>query len=275
MRDGARGPIARKVNLLIGRGVGPLRPAVLTAAVGLALATVGIGSATVQDTVAVRGTVINGTAGAELPPEVPVLLLVSDAANGLVFTGQALTELGGGFQFDDVPRTEEGNYALSVDYGGVFYDDTLSFQDVLDEVRLTVYETTEDASVVRVTRQILVITGVDKKDREISAIEFVRLNNSSDRTLLPDLTKPGQISFLRCCSATPGRRAQRPLQLAGRQRRLHRHRLRPYLRGFTRRSQLGVLFPLPLLGGQRCLPAKPAPRGGRLSSLGATAAGPG
>ena len=174
MRDGARGPIARQVNLPIGRGVGSLRPAVLTAAVALALATVGFASATVQDTVTVRGTVINGTAGAELPPEVPVLLLVSDAADGLVFTGQASTALDGGFQFDAVPRADEGIYALSVDYGGVFYGDTLSFQDVLDEFQLTVYETTQDATVVRVTRQILVITGVDKKDREISAIEFVR-----------------------------------------------------------------------------------------------------
>ena len=84
-----------------------------------------------------------------------------------------------------------------MDYGGVFYGNSLSFQDVLDEVQLTVYETTQDASVVRVTRQLLVIAGVNQNDREISAIEFVQLNNNSDRTLLPDLSNPGQLSFLR------------------------------------------------------------------------------
>ena len=180
-----------------GRGVGLLRPAAVAAAVGLALAAVGFGSATAQETITIRGAVINGTMGSEPPPEVPVLLLISDAAGGLVFTGQALTELDGGFQFDDVPRTEEGIYALSVDYGGVFYDSTFRFWDLLGDVQLTVYETTQDATVVRVTRQLLVIAGVKKNDREISAVEFVGLTNSSDRTLLPDLTRPGQISFLR------------------------------------------------------------------------------
>ena len=185
------------MNLPGGRGVGLLRSALLTAAVGLALGAVGFGSAAVQETVSIRGSVVNGTAGAGLPPEIPVLLLISDGADNLLFTGQASTEQDGGFQFDDVPRTSQGIYALSLDYEGVFYGNSLNFQDVLDEVQLTVYETTQDASVVRVTRQLLVIAGVDKKDREISAIEFVWLNNSSDRTLLPDLTSPGQISFLR------------------------------------------------------------------------------
>jgi hypothetical protein len=185
------------VNLPHARGVGVLRLAVLTAAVSLALAALGFGSAIAQETVTLRGTVIDGTAGAELPPEVPVLLLISDAVGSLVFTGQALTEPDGGFQFDDVPRADGGIYALSVDYEGVFYDNSLSFQDVLDEVQLTVYETTQDASVVSVTRQVLVIAEVNKKDREISAIEFVGLNNSSDRTLLPTLANPEQLSFLR------------------------------------------------------------------------------
>ena len=185
------------MNLPHRRGVGLLHPAVLTVALGLALAAVGLGSALAQETISIRGTVVNGTAGAGLPTELPVLLLVSDEAGSLVFTGQGSTDLEGEFQFEDVPRTEEGIYALSVDYGGVFYGNSLSFQDVLDEVQLTVYETTQDASVVRVTRQLLVIAGVNQNDREISAIEFVQLNNNSDRTLLPDLSNPGQLSFLR------------------------------------------------------------------------------
>ena len=108
------------MNLPHRRGVGLLRPAVLTVALVLALATVGLGSALAQDTVSIRGTVANGTAGAELPSKLPVLLLVSDEAGSLVFTGQGSTEPEGEFQFEDVPRTEEGIYALSVDYGGYF-----------------------------------------------------------------------------------------------------------------------------------------------------------
>ena len=93
------------MNLPHRRGVGLLHPAVLTVALGLALAAVGLGSALAQETISIRGTVVNGTAGAGLPPELPVLLLVSDEAGGLVFTGQASTDLEGEFQFEDVPRT--------------------------------------------------------------------------------------------------------------------------------------------------------------------------
>ena len=185
------------MTLPTARGGGLLHPALILTVVGLTLAAVGFGSASAQGTIVIRGVVVNGTAGAELSPELPVLLLISDTAGDLVFTGQALTELDGRFRFDDVPTTDEGIYALSVDYGGVFYNNSFNFQEMLDDVQLTVYESTQDSSVVRVTRQLLVIAVVDKKDREISGIEFVRLNNSGDRTLLPDLSNPGQMSFLR------------------------------------------------------------------------------
>ena len=179
------------------RAAGLLLAGVLTVAVGLALAAAGRGPALAQETVDVRGAVVNGTEDAEFLQEVLVLLLVSDDAGALVFTGQAAAGPDGGFRFEDVPRTVQGAYALSVDYEGVFYGSSFSFQEVLDQVRLTVYETTKDSSVVRVTRQVLVIGGVSKNDREISAIEFVQLANNSDRTLSPDLSNPGTLSFLR------------------------------------------------------------------------------
>ena len=179
------------------RSGGLLHPAVMITAVALALATIGLGSVTAQGTIVILGSVVNGTAGAKLPPQLPVFLLVSDTAGALVSTQQTTTDLDGAFQFDDVPETDGGVYALSVDHAGVFYDTSFTFQEVLDKVQITVYEPTQDTSMVRVTLQILVIGGVDKKDREISAIEFVRLTNSGDRTLLPDLSSSGQPSFLR------------------------------------------------------------------------------
>ena len=179
------------------RSCGLLCLAVMIAVVGLALTTIGFGTASAQEMIAIEGIVVNGTAGAELPPQLPVFLLISDAAGSLVSTRQTSTDLNGRFQFDDVPGTDGGVYALSVDYAGVFYDTSLSSQEVLDAVKITVYEPTQDGSTVRVTSQILVIGGVNQKEREISAIEFVRITNSGDRTLLPDLTSRGQPSFLR------------------------------------------------------------------------------
>lgn len=187
----------RKTSLSNGRVLALLRFIALTAAVGLASANFGFGPADAQETISVRGNVLNGTADAAVPLETPVLMLVSDGAGNMMFTGQTLTDQWGGFRFDDVPMVDEGAYAFSVDYEAVFYDRSFNSQDVLNEVQLTVYETTQDASVVKVVRQVLVISGINEKDREISAIEFVQIKNDSDRTLLPDLTNPGRLSFLR------------------------------------------------------------------------------
>ena len=43
----------------------------------------------------------------------------------------------------------------------------------------------------------MVIAAVDKGGQLVSAIEFVQIVNPTDRTLVPDLTNLGQISFLR------------------------------------------------------------------------------
>ncbi len=155
----------------------------------------GHGSAAAQETIAIRGTVVNGTTDGELGDPLQVLLLVTDADGGLLSTGQTMVDGDGGFVLDDVPRTEDGVYALRVNYDGVPYEKSLSLHEARDEVVLTVYETTQDGSQVRVTRQIMVIAGADGGEREVSAIEFVQLTNDGDRTLLPDLSNP--TTFLR------------------------------------------------------------------------------
>ena len=172
-------------------------PPLIAAALALVLLASGPAAVQAQETITILGRVVAGTRDAVLPSGIPVLLLISNPAGGLVATSQTTTGPGGGFQLDQVPRTEDGIYALSVDYAGVFYSTSLGLQDLSNEVRLTVYESTQDAAVVKVTRQVLVITGVDEKNREISALEFVLLTNTSDRTLLPDLSNPATLSFLR------------------------------------------------------------------------------
>lgn len=150
-----------------------------------------------QETFTITGRVINGTEGASAPQGIPVLLLVTGSDSRLIATGQTSTSSDGRFEFQQVAMAEDGVYAFSVDYAQVFYGATLSLSELFDDVELTVYETTQDASVVRVTNQVMVIGDIDEKNRTISAIEFVRLSNVGDRTLLPDLNSQGQLSFLR------------------------------------------------------------------------------
>ena len=195
MRDGVGSPAGTRVKLARRRAVAfPLLAFVVSAGI-LALAMAGHGSAAAQETITIRGSVVNGTAGSELGTELQVLLLVTDADGGRIHTGQALTSPDGRFVLDDVPKAEDGTYAFRVNFQGVDYDGSIGLGEALDEVMVTVYETTQDGSQVRVTRQIMVIAGANGGDREVSAIEFVQLTNDGDRTLLPDLSNP--TTFLR------------------------------------------------------------------------------
>ena len=167
------------------------RLAVVFAALALALAAVGPETGNAQETVTIRGTVTNGTSGAETPPGLPVFLLASDQAGQLAAAEKTTTGDTGGFRFDGVPMLEGGSYILSVDHEGVFYTVALAPEQLADVARLTVHETTQDPAVLKVSLLALLIAGVDEKNREISAIEFVRLNNSSDRTFSPGPLETG------------------------------------------------------------------------------------
>ena len=150
-----------------------------------------------QETAEIRGQVINGTAGIDIPGDLSVLMLVTDADGQLSGTGQTSPDSEGRFVFENVQVQDGASYTVSVDYQGVFYGTSMFSDSLGAELLLTIYETTRDASVIEVERQVMVIATVDKSAQLASVIEFVRIVNPSDRTLVPDLKNMDQISFLR------------------------------------------------------------------------------
>ncbi len=159
-----------------------------------------------QDTAAeaerigVQGVAVNGTAGGETPANMPITLHSIDRVAGRVATVEATTDQNGGFRFDQVTLLAGGSYVLVMDYAGMRYNALLEPAELAEPVELTVYETTQDISVVQVERQAMIIADVNEKEREIAAMELLSINNVSDRTLLPELTNitnPSEISFLR------------------------------------------------------------------------------
>ena len=169
---------------------------ILAASLAIALYLIPFG-VQAQETIEVRGQVVNGTEGADLPGDLSVLMLITDEDGRLAGTGQATPDGQGQFVFPDVEIIEEGFYTVSLDHLGVFYGATLTAEDLADSLEITIYQTTEDASIIQVERQVMVIAAVDKGSQTVSAIEFVRIFNHTDRTLLPDLAQLPQISFLR------------------------------------------------------------------------------
>ena len=167
-------------------------------AAALALAATGVGTSRAQESIILEGDVVNGTQGAgPLAAELPVLLLLLAQDGSLAATGQTSTDAAGRFRFDRVDMLEGGTYTLGVEYAGVLYRTSLTAQNLDEELHLTVYETTEDVSVVAVTRQVMVVADVDEEGRQVAATEFVRLVNRGDRTLLPAPLESGRMSFLR------------------------------------------------------------------------------
>ncbi len=156
-------------------------------------------SSPAQGTVAVRGKVVNGTGGFTVPGDMVVLMLITGADGTLAGTGQVSAAPDGSFVFDGVEQVSGNVYTLSVDYGGVFYGLTLTPQQLAGEQVITIYEPTEDAGIIVVDRQVMVVTGFDVSRKIATVTEFVRFTNPTDRTLKPNLetARPGMFSFMR------------------------------------------------------------------------------
>ena len=152
-----------------------------------------------QEALTVHGRVVNGTAGADTPGDLPVLMLITGQDGAISGTGQTQANPDGGFTLEDVMLVAGGGYTISVDYGGVFYSEALLPDQLTDEVQITVYEATEDASIMVVDRQVMVISDFDVAQRSATATEFVRFTNPTDTTLRANLetARPGMFSFMR------------------------------------------------------------------------------
>lgn len=159
-----------------------------------------------QESISVQGVVVNGTAGGAAPADLPMMLHAIDPAAGRVATVETTTDAEGGFEFAAVAAPAGGSFVLVMDYAGMRYNSLLAAADLAEPVEFTVYDTTQDIGVIRVERQTMVLAGIDETAREIAALELLNVVNSSDRTLLPELTNitnPNEISFLRF-SLPPG-----------------------------------------------------------------------
>jgi hypothetical protein len=152
-----------------------------------------------QENITLRGMVVNGTEGAEVAAGLPVSLHSFGDQAGPVTTEVTTTDESGGFQFADVILKADIGYALTTDYGGMRYSTLIDPEDLAGTVEFRVYEPTQDLAVILVERHAMVITNVSEADQQIEAVEFISLSNTSDRTLVPDLSNvgQGQFSFMR------------------------------------------------------------------------------
>lgn len=160
-----------------------LRALAFVMVLGLAL----VSPVQAQETGTISGRVHNGTAGGGSVAGLTVTLR-HFAGMQLAEEKQAQVGPDGSFSFEGLATGAQDAYILAVRYAGVEY---VSPMVQLNEqpqqtVDLTVYETTTDASVLRVNSRSIVIAGASPELRAVDVMDIVIVENTADRTYVGD-----------------------------------------------------------------------------------------
>ena len=163
-------------------------------AIATLLFLVGVGAASAQEapTIAVEGTVLDGTAGDHVGPGLPVFL-VSSA--GPEHEMRAVTDEDGMFRFDAPPPPAGERLGVSLQYQGAVYGEIVQIvQGLTLPITITVYDASDDETLLEASSASLLFARVDRATQTLWALEIVKLVNDSDRTYIPG---PGPMQLLR------------------------------------------------------------------------------
>ena len=161
-----------------------VRFVVVLVLLGLCLWSLGAGIALAQGGTLIEGQVVNGTAADGDLEGMTVVL--HQQGMGEYAEVETTTDPQGRFRFPDVEVVPGFAYGVSVTYQGVLYGQDLAL--ILadnDPVTLTIYETTEEESVLKTTAASTLFASVDRRGRWVGVLEMVSLQNDSDRTYVP------------------------------------------------------------------------------------------
>lgn len=136
----------------------------------------------------VRGQVVNGTAGATVPPDLPITLFFYDAElreSTLTTTADAT----GAFIFENVPMSETFQYAAIATY-----DDRSFFNPPVPgsaggalDLSVTIYELTEDPAAITITGMVAQVTAIGDS---LEITQLFTLRNTGDRAYTTMQTTP-------------------------------------------------------------------------------------
>ena len=116
-----------------------------------------------QEKRTVIGQVVNETLGASINSELAIMLHVLDQDSGQFATLETTTNSKGEFQFKDVLLFNNGTYFVTADYGGTSYNTTIEPSSLGNKIKLSVYENTQDISIIRIEHHALVLVNVDPR----------------------------------------------------------------------------------------------------------------
>lgn len=131
----------------------------------------------------INGRIVSGTAEGLIPPEAEVELFVVRGTDFTVLQqSTTLADVGGAFTFSDVLADPTARYIARAFYRDRLYTSPIVpgtdfVGDTLD-LTITVYELTEDPTVLRVERMVTQMTAVGES---LEVLHIVSITNTSDR----------------------------------------------------------------------------------------------
>ena len=163
-------------------------------AVAILLVVAASGAAAAQDgsTVAVEGTVLDGTVGGHVGPGLPVFLVSSAGPEHEIGT---VTDDDGKFRFQSPPPPTGERLGVSIQYQGAVYGAIVQIvQGLTLPMTITVYDASEDERLIEASSASLLFARVDKPTQTLWALEIVKLVNDNNLTYVPG---PGPMQLLR------------------------------------------------------------------------------
>jgi hypothetical protein len=142
------------------------------------------------------GQVTNGTAGASIPTDDQVTLLVfgkADQAQKNQLT--APIDADGHYAFSGLDRSADNVYVVLVDHGGVAYPGSAPVdleQDATGHADIQVFDSTASDADIHFERLNLVVAGTDPGLMQL--YEMGAIVNASDRTFVPEDPQAGALS---------------------------------------------------------------------------------
>jgi mono/diheme cytochrome c family protein len=165
------------------------RRAVAAYAFGLAHANGDAPDPALAQTAVIEGLIVNGTAGASVPAELPVTLYTLSTTGQRLDT-QTQTAIDGQYRFESVVFQPDYAYLVSTDYAGVTFISGLGVgRELLADAStmqlpITVYETTDDPTVLSISL-LLHQAALSSADSGPALLMVMRFTNPSDRVYLP------------------------------------------------------------------------------------------
>ena len=139
------------------------------------------------------GQVVQGTMDGVLLPNTEVTLRTT-LPGQLEDIRKTTTELGGYFRFEGL-RQDALLFRVSVQHRGIEYAEEFGAEADLSDVRLTVYETTSDMSLLKIQSNSILVSLNEQTTRSLAFMEFITIQNESDLAFVPD--QSDTMNFLR------------------------------------------------------------------------------